>query len=265
MQFVLNDLDEFKDGETLWAVYDFVMKFYARAGFQSYGPVTKFVYLQSGPEFRAGIKFDDGFDRICLRVASSSLWCQVMYQVSHECAHQIMYRLLCADGLYEHRWIFWVEELLAECCAFAFLKYVCVNWSKCRLSKGEFRYVFDIREYLSDMLRSCGKNGVLLACPNYKSLLYVDATFCDNRSLHDREVLDLLGLFDYSYLPGAFVYAQYANFSTKLLNIDAYLQAYPENAMVKYLCDLQRCICDGTNLKKLQTCHSSISQNVGGD
>lgn len=265
MLFVLSDLDEFKDAGTLWAIYDFVMKFYAQAGFQSYRSVTKFVYLQSGPEFKAGIGFDDGFDRICLRMASLSSWCQVMYQVSHECAHQIMYRLSCADGLCEHRWVSWVEELLAECCAFAFLKYSCANWSKCRLSKSNFKYSFSIRKYLDDMLQSCSENGVLLACPNHKSLLYVDATFCDNRSLHGREVLDLLELFDRSYLRGAFAYTQYADFSARLLDVNAYLQAYPENKMVKYLCDLQRCICDGTNLKKLQMGRGGILQNVGDD
>lgn len=244
----------FGDDDTLWDIYRFVFGFYGQAGFCSYRNVTGFEYRFEGPLFVAGVNFDDGFDRIYLSVESTSNWCQIMYQMSHECVHQIIYRLACVNGLCEHRWVSWIEELIAECCAVAFLKYAGENWSKCRLSKRNFKYQFNVQKYLRDLVLDSKRsnNGVLLTCPAHESLLNVDAGFCDHRDWHAREVMDLFNRFDVSFLPGLFTYTRYVNFDMKLLDIDAYLRNCSWNKMVEYLCELQTAICDGSNLRLLR-------------
>lgn len=241
------------ESSVLWDVYAFVFGFYRQAGFASYRSVTRFEYRSDGPMFVPGVNFDDGFDRIYLSVNSTSLWAQTMYQMSHECAHQIIYHLSCSNGLRECKCVSWIEELIAECCALAFLEYAGANWSKCRLSKRDFKYCFAIRTYLRGLIADMrGKDGVLLTCPTRESLLIVDAEFCEHRDWHACEVLDLVKCFDVSCMAGMFAYTHYVDFDTKLLDTCGYLRCWFGNRCVEYLCALQTAICDGSNLSCLR-------------
>lgn len=241
------------DDDAFFSIYDFVMGFYGQAGFESYRDVTRFGTREGYSYYSHPYNYSSEYDGLCLDLKSIHTWCALMHQVSHLCAHQIIYRICFSrfirKGHYilrEAKHISWIEELISEACAIRFLEYARDNWDKCRLSESNPGYSVSIADYYENLVSLMGAMKNVRTCWNHSHMRYLHhwswyrggIPFYD-RGLYASEVLDLAGLFDVSFLPGLFRYPEYADFDKHLLKADAYSAAYPGNKMIEYMCELQ--------------------------
>lgn len=136
----------------------------------------------------------------------------------------------------------WIEESVAECGSLLVLRNLSLRWYQCELHKVNSKYAKDIRKYLSDEITDMKTAGTqdLSACCNLNELKQLNDTATEHRENRSFEVVVL---FDYIQKADDFsALLQYRKFvipDTILLDVDAYISAYPDNKAVLYLCSLQ--------------------------
>lgn len=176
-----------------------------------------------------------GFHQIHLTMTNYSYWCQVVFQLSHELTHYMIYSH-CKD---ESRYASWLEETICEAMSFYVLAWFRDNWKILSLYKYNANYDKHIDEYLEDELKKEG-TGRLGRCSSYQELLEIDRTSQDFRADRKAERNKLFSLIYERDIKGLIFYRDYIIPCTKILDCDKYLQDFPFNSPVKYLCDLQK-------------------------
>ena len=173
-------------------------------------------------------------DQIHLTMSSYSYWCQVIYQLSHELTH-------CFVHCHNNNWTYyasWTEETICESVSLFFLAYFRDHWNESELCKVNGNYYTSVSEYLDDIISLKG-NGRLSGCKGYYDLIKIDETSQDKREDRKNEMVGLFHVLTSSDIKGLICYRDYVIKGRKILATERYRSAYPNNAAVKYLCDLQ--------------------------
>lgn len=190
-------------------------------------------------------------DRLRLHTNSTTLWCKVIFQLSHEMTHYFINRHKSKSEAFTG-WEFfvgWAEETVCEAMALYFLKYFSAedNWKNNPLSKKNPGYFNSIRNYLNDEIDDTAKKAS-------KSLSYADVEVLKNINANcntHREYrgYEMLRLFEMIRTPddikALVYYCDYAQRGTKengalFFDAEKYMNAFPQCDAVKYLCELQK-------------------------
>lgn len=186
------------------------------------------------PRFCAAEKNNIPFNMVHLTMQAYSYWCQVVFQLSHELTHYMIYSH-CKD---ESNYASWIEETICEAMSLYFLAWYRDNWEELSLYKYNAVYDKKVGEYLEDELRKEGTER-LSRCSSYQELLEIDRTSQDCREDRRTERNKLFSLIYERDIKGMIYYRDYIIPNSKILDCDRYLQDFPFSAPVKYLCDLQ--------------------------
>lgn len=186
------------------------------------------------PRFCAAEKNNISFNMVHLTMKAFSYWCQVIFQLSHELTHYFIYCHCKEDG-HEADWI---EETICEAMSLYLLSWYRDNWKKLSLYKYNTTYDKSVGEYLENELRKEG-NDRLSWCGSYQELLEIDRTSQDHREERRTERNKLFVLIHERDIMGLIFYRDYIIPNSKILDCDRYLQDFPFNLPVKYLCELQ--------------------------
>ena len=124
------------------------------------------------PRFCAAEKNNIPFNMVHLTMQAYSYWCQVVFQLSHELTHYMIYSH-CKD---ESNYASWIEETICEAMSLYFLAWYRDNWEELSLYKYNAVYDKKVGEYLEDELRKEGTER-LSRCSSYQELLEIDKPF----------------------------------------------------------------------------------------
>ena len=186
------------------------------------------------PRFCAAEKNNIPFNMVHLTMQAYTYWCQVVFQLSHELTHYMIYSH-CKD---ESNYASWIEETICEAMSLYFLEWYRDNWEELSLYKYNAVYDKKVGEYLEDELRKEGTER-LSRCGSYQELIEIDRTSQNCREDRRTERNKLFSLIYERDIKGMIYYRDYIIPNSKILDCDRYLQDFPFSAPVKYLCDLQ--------------------------
>lgn len=173
-------------------------------------------------------------DQIHLTMSDYLYWCQVIYQLSHELTHCFIH---CHNNNRTY-YASWLEETICESISLFFLTYFRDHWNNSELYKYNEKYSTSILNYLNEIISSRGNNR-LSACRGYDELMEIDRTSQDQREDRKNEMLGLYQILVSGDIKGLICYRDYIIQSEKILDTKLYRSACPNNAAVKYICDLQ--------------------------
>lgn len=176
-------------------------------------------------------------DFIFLAIDDYSYYCQVVYQLSHELTHCFIH----SNNSKENNKALWIEETICEAMSLYFLKYFYKNWKLCGLYKINNDYNMSFYSYLNNILNKSGNNK-LNTCNNLQELTEINDNSQNYRQDRFENVKDLYKLLNKSNIIGLLKYRDYIIPNTILLNIQSYINAFPNNDAIKYLCDIQKTI-----------------------
>ena len=171
---------------------------------------------------------------ICIAMDKLSYWCQAIFQLGHEMTHAAIHYNSPSNTDSTS----WIEETICEAMALFFLNAFSINWDKIELSKINPKYASHIKSYLEDELSKVG-SGKLSLCRNYDELKQIDADSQTYREQRENEMHELYKLLNADNVRGLLLYRWYLQSDPLLLNTAKYRKAFPHNAAVSYLCDLQ--------------------------
>lgn len=171
---------------------------------------------------------------ICIAMDKLSYWCQAIFQLGHEMTHAAIHYNSPSNTDSTS----WIEETICESMALFFLNAFSINWDKIELSKINPKYASHIKSYLEDELSKVG-SGKLSLCRNYDELKQIDADSQTYREQRENEMHELYKLLNADNVRGLLLYRWYLQSDPLLLNTAKYRKAFPHNAAVSYLCDLQ--------------------------
>ena len=175
------------------------------------------------------------YDTIFLTSEKYTYWCQVIYQLSHELAHCLIY----ANNKSDEKKALWIEESICEAMAYYFLKYFADNWKNCELGKINPNYIIHIKEYLENVLK-CKANRRLTRCKNYEELMEINSSAQEYREDRRYEVICIFEKMTDKDILALLKYKDYVLSGEKILNIPKYCAEYKNNLAVQYLCGLQK-------------------------
>lgn len=177
---------------------------------------------------------NSSLDYIYLAVNSYNYWCQVIYQLSHEISHCFIH---CneKDG---DKLVSWIEETICEALSLYFLKLFYENYDKTDLYKLDKDYKDNILNYLNDILKETGNNW-LKNCSTKEELMEINNTSEIKREDRKSEMVELYRLLDNENIKGLIKYRDYIISGTKFLDTYKYKEAYKNNEVINYLCELQ--------------------------
>lgn len=173
-------------------------------------------------------------DWIILNTSSYSFWCQVIYQLSHELTHCIIYNL----NRDKASKISWVEESICELMSLVLLRHFADNWNECSLSVNNRGYSGSILSYLSNLLDERG-NYRLSNCHSWQELLGINHTSQSRREDRKEEVRKLYYLIKLSDIEGLLHYKDFVSPTLLLINTQQYRAAFPQNKSIDMICSLQ--------------------------
>lgn len=173
-------------------------------------------------------------DWIILSTSSYSFWCQVIYQLSHELTHCIIYNL----NRNKASKISWVEESICELMSLVLLRHFADSWNECSLSVNNRGYSESIRSYLSNLLDERG-NHRLSNCHSWQELLSINHTSQSQREDRKAEVYKLYYLIKLSDIEGLLHYKDFVSPTLLLINTQQYRAAFPQNKSIDMICSLQ--------------------------
>ena len=188
-------------------------------------PVPRFCAAEINQKF---------FHQVHLTLLEYGIWDQLIFQISHELTHYMIY-CHCKD---ESGYASWLEETICEAMSLYFLALYRDNWEKLSLYKYNAVYDKIVGKYLEDELREHGTER-LSRCSSYQELLEIDRTSQDCREDRRTERNKLFSLIYERDIKGMIYYRDYIIPNSKILDCDRYLQDFPFSAPIKYLCDLQ--------------------------
>lgn len=193
------------------------------------------IYKKASPPMFCPKTLNEGqtFDILYL-TCLYNLWNQTIFQLAHEISHCFIYCHNKDDRCSAS----WIEETICEAMALYFLNYFVDNWDKVSFSKMLPNYVEYISSYLANELSKKG-NGRLNKCKDIKELMYIDSVSQSERECRKDEMIDLYKLIKPMDIKGLFCYRDYIIKTTCLLDTKKYRMEFPENVLVKYICDLQ--------------------------
>lgn len=171
---------------------------------------------------------------ICISMDKLSYWCQAIFQLGHEMTHAAIHY----NSPPNTDSTSWIEETICEAMALFFLNVFFINWDKIELSKINPKYALHIKSYLEDELSKVGSEKLSL-CRNYDELKQIDADSQTYREQRENEMHELYKLLNADNVRGLLLYRWYLQSDPLLLNTAKYRKAFPHNAAVSYLCDLQ--------------------------
>lgn len=107
----------------------------------------------------------DQYTVITLHMSKTSLWSQMIFQLSHEMTHYVFDSLRPNEsvekGNANDMFSQWNEEILCEAMSLYMLKYMSENWTKCPLSESNRTYGSSVGEYLEDTYNKYKGNTLL--------------------------------------------------------------------------------------------------------
>lgn len=174
---------------------------------------------------------------IFLAIDDYNYWCQVVYQLSHELTHCFIH----SNNPKENNKALWIEETICEAISLYFLKYFFQNWKLCNLSKLNPNFNISFKDYLTNILIKTGNNK-LKCCKSLEELTIIDKDSQNNRNDRLENVKFLFKILKKTDIVGIIKYKDYIVSNTILLNSDRYINDYPDNEAVKYLCSIQKSI-----------------------
>lgn len=94
---------------------------------------------------------------ITLHTSKTSLWCKVIYQLSHEMTHYAYGSLKPDANLYTFNETFtkWNEEIICEAMSLYMLNYMYETWDSTQLSGYNKDYGSSVKDYLDDVYNEC--------------------------------------------------------------------------------------------------------------
>lgn len=189
------------------------------------------------PRYCIGAKNNLPYDLILLTLTDFGVWDQTIYQLSHEITHCFIHCHNSNENVYAS----WLEETICEAMSLYFLSYFYETWKTNALCTINFMYDMYIKKYLQDILNKKGNNRLSL-CNGYAELMEIDRTSQEQRDDRKNEMVGLYANIIKRDIKGLIQYRDYIYPNEKILNCEKYLQDYPFNRAVKYLCNLQNSI-----------------------
>lgn len=174
------------------------------------------------------------FDQIHLTMSNYTCWCQIIYQLSHELTHCFIHCHNNNRSFYAS----WIEETICESMSLFFLAYFRDHWNESELYEVNENYSTSIADYLDDIIFSRGNNR-LSDCKNQDELMEINKTSQEQREDRKNEMIELYQMLVSDDIKGLICYRDHIVQGKKILDTKKYRSAYPNNAAVKYLCDLQ--------------------------
>lgn len=174
---------------------------------------------------------------IFLSIVDYNYWCQVVYQLSHEITHCFIY----SNNYSVNNKASWIEETICEAMSFYFLNYFYKNWRLCGLYQRNSNYFKFFNNYLNYIIIKKG-NGRLDGCKSLQELKEIEKSCQENREDRLENSKQLYKLINKSNIVGLIKYRDYIIDNTLLLDSKRYLNDFPNNSAVKYLCDIQKSI-----------------------
>ena len=191
---------------------------------------------QPNPIF--GTKMDNPFlpcDIIYLCIEDYAFWCQVIYQLSHEYTHCLIYR----QNRNKNQKVHWIEESICEVMSMVILKYFADQWNNCLLYKCNQDYRESIIKYLNDILSHRG-NSRLTNCNGKHELLDIEQTCQENRDDRRDEVHNLYSfIYTKNDIYGMIHYKDFVHNQNFILNTKEYINCFENSKAIQYICNLQ--------------------------
>lgn len=173
-------------------------------------------------------------DFINIAIDSFGYWCQAIFQLGHEMTHAAVHY----NSPRNTKSTPWIEETISESMSLFFLNSFADNWNTIKRFKNAPQYSADVRTYLCNALSKNG-SGKLSMCRGYNELKQIDADSQTYREQRENEMHELYKLLNADNVRGLLLYRWYLQSDPLLLNTAKYRKAFPYNAAVSYLCDLQ--------------------------
>lgn len=173
-------------------------------------------------------------DFINIAIDSFGYWCQAIFQLGHEMTHAAVHY----NSPRNTKSTPWIEETISESMSLFFLNSFADNWNTIKRFKNAPQYSADVRTYLCNALSKNG-SGKLSMCRGYNELKQMDADSQTYREQRENEMHELYKLLNADNVKGLLLYRWYLQSDPLLLDTAKYRKAFPHNAAVSYLCDLQ--------------------------
>lgn len=202
----------------------------------------------SAPQFLNRKKLKSTFDIVELNCPGEAYWCQIMYQVSHELTHALIYRYNPNDGLK----VQWIEESICELVSWYFLSVLSYRWKECELSKQNEMYYKQVEEYLKNVLNREGTSK-LSHCASYRELMEINRTSEERREDRRNEVREMYVSLNAKYIKGLIHYRDFVDPENHLMDSSRYIKMYPDNPLVSMICFWQDHASKGIELRKIES------------
>lgn len=152
--------------------------------------------------------------KILLSVSSTTRWCQVIYQLSHELCHYAL-----RQSNIDIKCVSWFEETMCESMSLYILDYFYDTWKECKLSEYNVKYSRSIKEYLSYIIDSAKGPSILTKCFNLLSLSNIEKTCTLDRDARSKDVNKIYYLFK-STPNNIYMIANYKKYLVNKIGID---------------------------------------------
>lgn len=237
--FIIADKDQMDTFEekSIESITDFICDYYETLGVNYDGEYRMICKAAlAAPMFLTKIENPRlTYDMIFITSEKFTYWCQVIYQLSHELTHCLIY----ANSRLNEKKASWIEESICEVMAYYFLKYFADNWEKCPLGKINPHYKKSVREYLANALNS-EANRRLTKCRGYDALMEIDESSQTYRVDRRYEVIHIYENLKDKDILALIKYKEYILSNKRVLDTSKYCEEYKNNLAVQYLCELQK-------------------------
>jgi hypothetical protein len=180
------------------------------------------------------------FEMIHLSIQDYRYLGQLVYQLSHEMTHCLIY----CNNKNENQKALWIEESICEMMSYVLLEHIKETWSEISLTinmedKDKQFWNSEWSKYINDAYIHEGTPNNRLSNASKDELDVINATSQIERVDRWGEVIEMLKRYDQESLEGLIKYKDYVIPGTIYLDTPRYRTAFPGNSVIEYLCDLQ--------------------------
>lgn len=180
-------------------------------------------------------------NEIRLSLKNDTKWNQVLYQLTHEICHYVIY----VQNKTNYHFCGWIEESICEAFSLFCLYLWAVEWNaigfKCNKDYGKHMYSYMTHEIDKNNTEPC-----LTKHTTIEELKIINSHADTDRTNRHSFMKELTSHISSKNMMGLVNYQKYMK-SDLLLDTDRYIADYPNNTAVKYICKAQKHIEEHTN------------------
>lgn len=235
MRFSVKDKEKYK---YTYHICEKTLKLFEDSGVNVESSKLLMIYFDTSlnyPIFLPGEYNNDDNDKIGIKMADDSYWCQLIYQLSHELCHYVIY----LNNHANYNVVNWLEESICEAFSLYCLHYWMSKWRIIGFKINQ-KYNEEIKKYLKDITEKLKNKNQELSLTddiNESILKEINSVAQSKRNRRGKFVCELSNKIKKESLIGLINYQKYV-LNEVFVDTKNYYSKFNNDA-VEYICSIQ--------------------------